>query len=57
MTAQENLIAQDAQAYIGHQQALNTEVSRYGNYNVEIHQQLVAIQRDIAELTALQSAE
>jgi hypothetical protein len=58
MTAQGNFIAQDVQAHIAHQQALNTEPSRCGNYNVaQIQQQLTAIQRSIAESRALNSAE
>jgi hypothetical protein len=58
MTAQGNIIAQDVQAYIGHQQALNTELSRCDNYNVaEINQQLTAIRNSITDLTALISAQ
>ena len=58
MTAQGNSIAQGVQAYIGHQQALNTGLSRCGNYNVvQIQQQLTAILRSIAESSALNSAE
>jgi hypothetical protein len=45
-TAQGNNITQDVQAYIGHQQALNTELSRCGDYNVAgINQQLTAIRK------------
>jgi hypothetical protein len=58
MTAQGNNIAQDVQAYIGHQQALNTELSRCGNYNVAgINPQLAAIRNSITDLTALISAQ
>jgi hypothetical protein len=57
-TTQRNTITQDVQAYIGHQQALNTELLRCGNYNVAgINQQLTAIRNSITDLTALISAQ
>ena len=47
-------MAQGVQAYNVHQQALNTEVSLVGNYNVaQIQQQLAAIQ---ASITAMQAS-
>jgi len=58
MTAQGNIIAQGVQAYNAHQQALNTELSRCGNYNVaQIQQQLTAIQASITQSTDFNSAQ
>jgi hypothetical protein len=58
MTADGNNIAQSFQTYIAHQQALNTELSLCGNYNVaQIHQTLLGLRQDIADLRALNSAE
>jgi hypothetical protein len=58
MTAEGNTFAQGVQNYNTHQQVLNTELSRCGNYNVaHIHQQLAGIQASIAELSAKTSAE
>jgi hypothetical protein len=58
MTAAGNAIAQNVQTYNGHQQTLNTELSRCANYNVaQAQQQLATIQASIADLTALTRAE
>lgn len=58
MTIEGNRMAQSAQAYNAHQQALTTELSLCANYNVaQIQQQLTAIQASIAESRALNSAE
>lgn len=54
MTLQEKIIAQGHQAYDAHQPALNTDLSRCGNYSVAgIQQQLTAIRASIANLSAL----
>jgi hypothetical protein len=58
MTVGGNNIAQSAQAYHGHQQALNTELSRCANYNVaQITQQLTAIQASIVQLRDISNAQ
>ena len=58
MTAEGNNIVQSVQTYNAHQQALNTELSRCGNYNVAgINPQLAAIRNSITDLTALISAQ
>jgi hypothetical protein len=58
MAIEGNRTAQSTQAYNAHQQALTTELSLFGNYNVaQIQQQLTAIQASIAESRALNSAE
>jgi hypothetical protein len=58
MTIQGKITAQGHQAYDAHQLALNTDLSRCGNYNVAgIQQQLTAIRAGIADLSALLSAE
>ena len=58
MTATGNAIAQNVQTYHAHQQTLNTELSRCGNYNVAgIQQQCAAIQASIADSMALSSAQ
>jgi hypothetical protein len=58
MTAEGNNIAQSAQAYHGHQQALNTELSRSANYiAAQITQQLTAIQASIVQSRDISSAQ
>jgi hypothetical protein len=47
MITEGTTIAQSVQAYSAHQQALTTELSLFGNYNVA--QQLAAIRVDIAQ--------
>jgi hypothetical protein len=55
MTTEGNIIAQSVQAHNAHQQALNTEVSLCANYNVaQIHQQLTAMQTNVAAIPAIQ---
>jgi len=58
MIVEGNNIAQSAQAYHSHQQALNTELSRCANYNVaQITQQLTAIQASILQLRDISNAQ
>jgi hypothetical protein len=58
MTAEGDSIAQSFQRYNAHQQALNTELSLCGNYDVaRIQQQLTTIEGRIVDLTAWLSAE
>jgi len=53
MTAEGNNIAQNVQTYNAHQQALTTELSLVGNYNVaQVHQQLAGIQASITTMQA-----
>ena len=57
MTTEGNIIAQGVQAYNAHQQALNTELSLCANYDVaQIHQQLTAIQANVAAIPAIQAS-
>ena len=57
MTTEGNIIAQGVTAYNAHQQALNTELSLCTNYNVaQIHQQLAAIQANVAAIPAIQAS-
>jgi hypothetical protein len=58
MTTEGNAIAHSVQAFNAHQQALTTELSLCGNYNVgQIQQQLAAIQASITQLSNLNSAQ